>query len=166
MLALSCFRSESFSESRDFSPRPHYPSMPKYPKGFALKKPNNDQSSSSSSSSAAATAAAASHLNTALFSVIGMTCSACAGSVEKAIKRLPGIENAAVDVLNNRAQVLFHPNFVNVSAISLSSRDYCTWVFIRICESLRSNAVVYQSVIYGISFLRCFPISCLFLFFV
>lgn len=142
MLALSCFRSESSSESRDFSPRPHYPSMPKYPKGFALKKPNNDQSPSSSSS-----AAAASHLNTALFSVIGMTCSACAGSVEKAIKRLPGIENAAVDVLNNRAQVLFHPNFVNVSAISLSSRGYFTRAFIRICEFLRSNALVYQSVI-------------------
>ncbi|XXG45303.1 hypothetical protein AAC387_Pa02g0419 [Persea americana] len=123
MLALSCFRSESFSESRDFSPRPHYPSMPKYPKGFALKKPNNDQSSSSSSSSAAATAAAASHLNTALFSVIGMTCSACAGSVEKAIKRLPGIENAAVDVLNNRAQVLFHPNFVNEETIRETIED-------------------------------------------
>lgn len=52
----------------------------------------------------------------AVFSVIGMTCSAaCAGSVEKAIMRLPGIREAAVDVLNNRAQVLYHPSFVNVS---------------------------------------------------
>nr|KYP62346.1 Putative copper-transporting ATPase 3 [Cajanus cajan] len=44
-----------------------------------------------------------------------MTCSACAASVEKAVKRLPGIRQAVVDVLNNRAQVLFYPSFVNVS---------------------------------------------------
>ncbi|KAB1223232.1 putative copper-transporting ATPase HMA5 [Morella rubra] len=53
----------------------------------------------------------------AVFSVIGMTCSACAGSVEKAIKQLPGIRKAVVDVLNNRAQVLYHPNFVNEETI-------------------------------------------------
>ncbi|XP_040990210.1 probable copper-transporting ATPase HMA5 [Juglans microcarpa x Juglans regia] len=54
----------------------------------------------------------------AVFSVIGMTCSpACAGSVEKAIMRLPGIREAAVDVLNNRAQVLYHPSFVNEQTI-------------------------------------------------
>lgn len=41
-----------------------------------------------------------------LLSVKGMTCSACAVSIEKAIKRLPGIHDAVVDVLNNRAQVL------------------------------------------------------------
>ncbi|KAJ6940109.1 putative copper-transporting ATPase 3 [Populus alba x Populus x berolinensis] len=46
---------------------------------------------------------------------MGMTCSACAGSVEKAIKRLPGIRKAVVDVLINKAQVLFYPSFVNVS---------------------------------------------------
>jgi Cu+-exporting ATPase len=52
---------------------------------------------------------------TALFSVDGMTCSACAGSVEKGIKRLHGIQEAVVDVLNNRARVIFHPSFVNVT---------------------------------------------------
>lgn len=51
----------------------------------------------------------------AVFSVAGMTCSACAVTVEKAVKRLPGITYAAVDVLNNRALVLFYPTFVNVS---------------------------------------------------
>lgn len=53
----------------------------------------------------------------AVFSVVGMTCAACAGSVEKAIKRLPGIHDAAVDVLNNRAQVIFYPAFVSVSPL-------------------------------------------------
>ncbi|WVZ12729.1 hypothetical protein V8G54_017259 [Vigna mungo] len=39
-----------------------------------------------------------------LFSVMGMTCAACAGSIEKTIKRLPGIREAVVDVLNHKAQ--------------------------------------------------------------
>jgi Cu+-exporting ATPase len=35
--------------------------------------------------------------------------------VEKAVKRLPGIHDAAVDVLGGRAQVVFYPAFVSVS---------------------------------------------------
>ncbi|KAL2902456.1 putative copper-transporting ATPase HMA5 [Bienertia sinuspersici] len=81
-LTLACLRSESSSRA-DLSARPHYPSMPKYPKGVSTKEMEGSESK-------------------ALFSVIGMTCSACAGSVEKAIKRLPGILEAVVDVLNNR----------------------------------------------------------------
>lgn len=53
-----------------------------------------------------------------MFSVTGMTCSACAGSVEKAIKRLPGVLEAIVDVLNNRAQVMFFPSFTNICVLS------------------------------------------------
>lgn len=71
--------------------------MPKYPKG----QPATTVEELSDS--------------TALFSVVGMTCAACAGSVEKAVKRLPGIREAIVDVLNNRAHVVFYPSFVNVS---------------------------------------------------
>ncbi|KAK1265897.1 putative copper-transporting ATPase HMA5 [Acorus gramineus] len=96
--ALSCFRSSSSSDDHrriDLSPRPHYPSMPKYPKGVS---PPEDLGGS--------------ERKKVLFSVTGMTCSACAGSVEKAIKRLPGIHDAAADVLNNRAQVFFYPSFV------------------------------------------------------
>ncbi|XP_042504212.1 probable copper-transporting ATPase HMA5 [Macadamia integrifolia] len=102
-LALACIRNESFNG--DLSPRPHYPSMPKYPKGVAVQ----DSIEGSEAK--------------ALFSVVGMTCSACAGSVEKAIKRLPGIRDAAVDVLNNRAQVLFYPNFVNEETIREAIKD-------------------------------------------
>lgn len=51
----------------------------------------------------------------ALFSVDGMTCSPSAGAIEKAVGRLPGIREAMVDFLNNRAQVLYYQNFVNVS---------------------------------------------------
>ncbi|KMT12094.1 hypothetical protein BVRB_5g100480 [Beta vulgaris subsp. vulgaris] len=96
-LAWPCIRNESSSRS-DLSARPHYPSMPKYPKGVSKEKIEGSESK-------------------ALFSVIGMTCSACAGSVEKAIKRLPGIREAVVDVLNNRVQVIFYPSFVNEEKI-------------------------------------------------
>lgn len=53
----------------------------------------------------------------ALFSVVGMTCSACAVSIERAIKGLPGIHEVAVDVLNNRAKVTFS------AVVSVSSCD-------------------------------------------
>ncbi|KAF3962764.1 hypothetical protein CMV_012766 [Castanea mollissima] len=53
----------------------------------------------------------------ALFSVAGMADSTCAVPVEKAIKGLPGIHEAVVDVLNNRAQVLYYPSLVNEERI-------------------------------------------------
>ena len=47
---------------------------------------------------------------------------ACSASFEKAVKRLPCIRQAVVDVLNNRAQVPFYPSFVNVSSAFFFSR--------------------------------------------
>ncbi|KAK6935374.1 hypothetical protein RJ641_035529 [Dillenia turbinata] len=99
-LGLACIRNESWNT------RPRYPSMPKYPKGVDVEEQSIEGSE-----------------RKALYSVIGMTCSACAGSVEKAIKRLPGIKEAVVDVLNNRAQVLFYPAFVNEEAIRETIED-------------------------------------------
>lgn len=80
LLALACIRNES-SSYRDL-----LTSTPKYPK--VVSGPVKSCS------------------RAILLSVKGMTCSACAVSIEKAIKRLPGIHDAVVDVLNNRAQVL------------------------------------------------------------
>lgn len=91
---LACIQTQN---SRNLTPRPHYPSMPKYPAGVSAQE--NDLLLSET---------------TAFFSVTGMTCSACAGSVEKAVKRLPGIREAVVDVLNAKARVQFYPSFVNV----------------------------------------------------
>uniref|UniRef100_A0A8R7TL79 HMA domain-containing protein n=1 Tax=Triticum urartu TaxID=4572 RepID=A0A8R7TL79_TRIUA len=59
----------------------------------------------------------------AVFAVTGMTCAACAGSVEKAVKRLPGIHDAAVDVLGCRAQVAFYPAFVSEEKIRETIED-------------------------------------------
>lgn len=99
-LSLSCLRNES--SYGDFSPKPHYPSMPKYPKGVSVSSCDEKK---------------------AIFSVNGMSCSACAGSVEKAIKRLSGIKEAVVDVLNNKAQVIFYPTFVNEETIRETIED-------------------------------------------
>ncbi|KAL9369329.1 hypothetical protein Peur_040528 [Populus x canadensis] len=102
-LALACIRKESYG---DLSPRPRYPSMPKYPKGVSAQETNVEGSEAK-----------------AVFCVQGMTCAACAGSVEKAVKRLPGIREAVVDFLNNKAQVLFYPSFVNEETIRETIED-------------------------------------------
>ncbi|XP_058200778.1 probable copper-transporting ATPase HMA5 isoform X2 [Rhododendron vialii] len=107
-LSLACMRSESSRGGGDLSPRPHYPSMPKYPKGALSSEEEKNMEGSESA---------------ALFSVVGMTCAACAGSVEKAVKRLPGIKEAVVDVLNNRAHVMFYPSFVNTETIRETIED-------------------------------------------
>ncbi|PRQ17724.1 putative cu(2+)-exporting ATPase [Rosa chinensis] len=88
-------------------PRPHYPSLPRYPKGTSPEATRKARGSEVK----------------ALFSVVGMTCAACAGSVEKAVKRLPGIQEAAVDVLNNTALVLYYPSFVNEDKICEAIED-------------------------------------------
>ncbi|KAG6788336.1 hypothetical protein POTOM_004400 [Populus tomentosa] len=103
LLALACIRKDSYG---DLSPRPRYPSMPKYPKGVSGQETNVEGSEAK-----------------AVFCVLGMTCAACAGSVEKAVKRLPGIREAVVDVLNNKAQVLFYPSFVNEETIRETIED-------------------------------------------
>ncbi|XP_058200780.1 probable copper-transporting ATPase HMA5 [Rhododendron vialii] len=109
LISLACIRGESSSTSHgNLSPRPHYPSMPKYPKGFLPLEQEKGMEGPESK---------------ALFSVVGMTCAACAGSVEKAVKRLPGIREAVVDVMNNRAQVMFYPSFVDTETIRETIED-------------------------------------------
>ena len=96
----------------DLTPSPHYPPTPK-------QSPKNNVEGLQAK---------------ALFSVIGMTDSTCAGPVKKAIKRLPGIHEAVVDVLNNRTQVQYNPTLVNVSLIFKHFRFtfhlmFCLFVF-------------------------------------
>ncbi|XP_024530745.1 probable copper-transporting ATPase HMA5 isoform X1 [Selaginella moellendorffii] len=84
---------------------PRYPSMPTYPPS----PPRRDID--------------ASEVRDVTFKVEGMECAACAGSIEKAIKRLPGIKNAAVAALHARAQVIYHPAFVAEEAIREAIQD-------------------------------------------
>ncbi|KAM7279584.1 hypothetical protein ACFE04_006718 [Oxalis oulophora] len=100
LLAVACISNDG--SNGDLTARAHYPSMPKYPKGKEQSSRTPEQTVK------------------AVFSVMGMTCSACAGSVEKAVKRLPGILETVVDVLNNKAQVVFYPNFVKDKYLELT----------------------------------------------
>lgn len=99
LLSLTCIRKERFNG--------RYPVVRKH-----LTK---SRGGGGGSSSETAVVEIDEPISRAVFQVLGMTCSACAGSVEKATKRLQGIHEAVIDALNNRAQILFYPNLVDVS---------------------------------------------------
>lgn len=51
------------------------------------------------------------------FSVTGMTCSACSARVERAVSALTGVQQVAVNLLNNRMQVTFDDKILSEEAI-------------------------------------------------
>eukprot|EP01018_Ginkgo_biloba_P026263 Gb_22737 [translate_table: standard] len=86
-------------------PPPRYPSMPRYPQS----SPGNSRDTT--------------EVCNATFNVTGMLCAACSGSVEKAVKRLPGILDATASVLQNKALVAYRPAFINEEAIREAIED-------------------------------------------
>jgi P-type Cu+ transporter len=116
-LFLSCFHGGGGAEvSRHLALRPRYPSNPRRPRSAVVAGEGGEGGGSGGDLEAAkGTADRDEEEKVSVFAVTGMTCAACAGSVEKAVKRLPGIHDAAVDVLGGRAQVVFYPAFVSVS---------------------------------------------------
>ncbi|KAH9301793.1 hypothetical protein KI387_013376, partial [Taxus chinensis] len=57
------------------------------------------------------------------FHVSGMECASCAGAIEKALKRLPGIKEATAAILQNKALVLYWPLFVDLNTIKEAIED-------------------------------------------
>ncbi len=57
------------------------------------------------------------------FNVTGMTCSACVSHVEKAVKKIEGVENVSVSLLTNSMSVEFDENVVSDGMIIASVRD-------------------------------------------
>ncbi|MGA2847654.1 MAG: heavy metal translocating P-type ATPase [Terracidiphilus sp.] len=51
------------------------------------------------------------------FPVIGMTCASCQHHVEDALRSTPGVESAHVDLMANRASVVFHPDVARPQAL-------------------------------------------------
>ena len=47
----------------------------------------------------------------------GMTCAACVRRVENALKSVPGVENAAVNLATSRATIVYSPRLADWSAI-------------------------------------------------
>lgn len=52
------------------------------------------------------------------FDVTGMTCGACVAHVEKAVKKLPGVQDVAVSLMTNSMQVEYDDSTLNSDAIS------------------------------------------------
>lgn len=50
------------------------------------------------------------------FDVTGMTCSACVAHVEKAVKKLPGVQDVAVSLMTNSMQVEYDDSALNSGA--------------------------------------------------
>jgi Cu+-exporting ATPase len=47
-----------------------------------------------------------------LVHVSGMACASCANTVEKSVKKLPGVKDAAVNLVSARAKVVYDPCFI------------------------------------------------------
>ena len=51
------------------------------------------------------------------FNVTGMTCSACSASVEKAVKKLEGINSVSVNLLTNSMVVHYNEEVITTNSI-------------------------------------------------
>ena len=51
------------------------------------------------------------------FAVTGMTCSACSAHVEKAVRKLEGVQDVSVNLLQNSMQVSFQSDRVKPEQI-------------------------------------------------
>jgi copper chaperone CopZ len=58
-----------------------------------------------------------------LFNVQGMSCSACAGHVTKALQSVPGVTKASVDLQSHTAVVDFDENLTSFVALADAVRD-------------------------------------------
>ena len=55
--------------------------------------------------------------------ILGMTCAACANTVERTLKRSDGVEGANVNIATERASVSFDPSAINISTLVQNIRD-------------------------------------------
>ena len=51
------------------------------------------------------------------FPVTGMTCANCVATIERNLKRLPGVQSAQVNLASERATVAFDPSLTGQDAI-------------------------------------------------
>src|SRR5690348_7369508 len=63
-------------------------------------------------------------METRTFPVEGMTCASCAGRVERALKRVPGVSAAAVNLALNEATVTFEGATPGMMARALEQQGY------------------------------------------
>ena len=66
---------------------------------------------------------AASTLSTEDISIGGMTCASCVMRVEKALKKLPGVQQATVNLATESARVTFDPALASDGRLRRAVRD-------------------------------------------
>lgn len=78
------------------------------------------------------------------FNVIGMTCSACSASVEKAVKKLEGINSVNVNLLTNSMIVDYDEEVSNESKIieAVTSAGYGASVFTKNKDAIKVNDTI------------------------
>jgi Cu+-exporting ATPase len=57
------------------------------------------------------------------FDIGGMTCAACVGRVERGLKKVPGVEDVAVNLATERARVAYDPAQTSPEALALAVQD-------------------------------------------
>lgn len=62
-------------------------------------------------------------MKTSTFGVMGMMCASCVGTVEEAIKGLPGIDDVSVNLTTERARVVYDPSKVTPERITKAVED-------------------------------------------
>ncbi|MGH7657246.1 MAG: cation transporter, partial [Gemmatimonadales bacterium] len=55
--------------------------------------------------------------------VTGMTCAACSSRIQRTLERTPGVEQASVNLMTNRATVDFDPELVSAESLVAAIRD-------------------------------------------
>ena len=65
----------------------------------------------------------ASELTTLEIGVRGMTCASCVGRVERGLKKVPGVEDASVNLATERASVRFNPAQTDIRTLTGKVRD-------------------------------------------
>ncbi|CAM6123193.1 unnamed protein product [Calypogeia fissa] len=89
------------------------------------------------------------------FKVTGMVCAACSASIEKAVKRLDGIVNASVAVLQNRAQVVYYPTIIQEEVIREAIEDAGFEASVMEDTSSRQGTVICRMRIKGMTCTSC-----------
>ncbi|MBN2855354.1 MAG: copper ion binding protein, partial [Halothiobacillaceae bacterium] len=57
------------------------------------------------------------------FAIEGMTCAACVGRVERALRRVPGVLSAEVNLATEQAHIRYSPAMVDLDALLAAVRD-------------------------------------------
>ncbi|CAI9299151.1 unnamed protein product [Lactuca saligna] len=87
--------------------------------------------------------------------VTGMTCAACSNSVEGALMSLNGVVSASVALLQNKADVVFHPNLVDQDDIKNAVEDAGFEAEILQDQGTKHGTVVGQFIIGGMTCAAC-----------